>query len=223
MNFAVSRHRFETALDELLRAALRPGAASISPRTLAKAMILGGALQGASMGAFAFLNGGSAAFILISALKVPLFLGLGAALMLPALYVLYALFGLGDEFGVALRALIGGQAAFALILASLSPLTLVFYVSGATYRGALGFNVGLFALAALLAQNTIRGRVRLLWQRDARHSKLLLIGFGLWAFVAIQLGWNLRPFVGNPDAPAQFLRPDAFTNAYFALWRLLTG
>lgn len=223
MNLAASRHQFESALDNLLRSALWPGDHLISPLTLAKAVVLGGALQGASMGAFAFLNGGSAAFLFFSALKVPLFLGLGAALMLPALYVLYALLGLGDQFGVALRALVGGQAAFALVLASLSPLTLVFYLSGATYRGALGFNVALFALAALAAQNTIRGRIRALLQRDARHSQLLSIGFGLWAFVAIQLGWNLRPFVGNPDAPAQFLRPDAFTNAYLALWRILVG
>ncbi|PQV65537.1 hypothetical protein B1R32_101279 [Abditibacterium utsteinense] len=223
MNIATSNSKFENALDSLLRAALWPREESISPQTLAKAVVLGGAIQGASMGAYAFLNGGSAAFIFISALKVPLFLGIGAALMLPAFYVLYALFGLGDEFGIALRALIGGQAAFALILASLSPLTLLFYLSGATYRGALGFNVALFALAAVAAQNTIRGRVKPLLERDARHATLLSMGFGLWVFVAIQLGWNLRPFVGNPDAPAQFFRPDAFTNAYFALWRLLVG
>jgi hypothetical protein len=153
----------------------------------------------------------------------PLFLGIAAALMLPALYVLYALIGLGDQFKNALRALIAGQAAFALILASLSPFTLVYYLSGASYRGALGFNLLLFALAGIAAQNTILVRFKALLERDARHSKLLSIGFGLWAFVAVQLAWNLRPFVGSPDAGAQFLRPDAFTNAYLALWRILMG
>ncbi|HEX9995920.1 MAG TPA: hypothetical protein VGB45_02155 [Abditibacterium sp.] len=223
MDFAARRKQLETAIDTLLRAALRPGEREISPRVLARAIVLGGAIQGAAMGAYALLNGGNAVFIFFSAVKVPLFLGIAAALMLPALYVLYALFGLGDEFRIALRALVGGQAAFALILASLSPFTLVFYLSGASYRGALGFNLFLFALAGIAAQNTIRLRFKSLLERDARHWKLLSIGFGLWAFVAVQLAWNLRPFVGNPDAPAQFLRPDAFTNAYLAIWRILVG
>lgn len=220
---ALQRARLAPMLDSLLRATLQPHSAPISARSLARAVACGGAIQGATMGAYALCNGGSAAFILFSTLKVPLFLGLAAALMLPALYVLYALWGLGGEFGLALRALMGGQAAFALVLASLSPFTLVFYLSGASYRGALGFNLGLFALAALAAQGLIRARIRPLLQSDARHSKLLGIGFGLWAFVATQLAWNLRPFVGTPDAPAQFLRPDAFTNAYLALWRVLVG
>ena len=223
MDFAARRTQLEMAVETSLRAALRPGEREMSPRVLARAIILGGAIQGAAMGAFALLNGGNAAFIFISAVKVPLFLGIAAGLMLPALYVLYALFGLGDEFAIALRALVGGQAAFALILASFSPLTLVFYLSGASYRGALGFNLFLFALAGFAAQNTIRLRFQTLLERDARHWKLLSIGFALWAFVAVQLAWNLRPFVGNPDAPAQFLRPDAFTNAYLAIWRILAG
>jgi hypothetical protein len=215
--------RIQPALDSLLRAVLRPGQSEIPLRVLLGAITLGGAIQGAAMGAYALLNGGSAAFILISALKMPLFMGITAALMLPTLYVLYSLFGLADGFKTALRALAGGQATFALILASLSPFTLVYYLSGASYRGALGFNLLLFALAGVAAQGTIRLRLADLLRGDARHSRLITIGFGLWAFVAVQLSWNLRPFVGNPNAPTEFLRSDAFTNAYVAIWRILIG
>jgi len=52
---------------------------------------------------------------------------------------------------------------------------------------------------------------------------LLRIWFALFAFVAVQLSWNLRPFVGNPKAPAEFFRPDAFTNAYMALLKIFGG
>lgn len=215
--------RIQPAFDTLLRAVLRPGQSEIPLRQLLGAIAGGGAIQGAAMGAYALLNGGSGAFILISAIKMPLFMGITAALMLPALYVLYALFGMGDGFKTALRALAGGQATFALILASLSPFTLVYYLSGATYRGALGFNLLLFALAGIAAQGSIRLRLADLLRSDPRHSRLISIGFGLWAFVAVQLSWNLRPFVGNPGAHAEFLRSDAFTNAYLALWRILVG
>ena len=223
MHIAFARAQSIDRLDALLRATLRPQNQAISARSLVQVVVIGGAMQGAAMGAYAFLNGGSAAFIFISAFKVPLFLGLAAALMLPALYVIYALSGLAHDFGLVLRVLAGGQAVFALILASLSPFTLTFYLSGTSYRGALAFNVGLFVLAALVSQGAIRARIQTLLQRDERHLRLLFVGFGLWTFVAVQLAWNLRPFVGNPDAPAQFLRPDAFTNAYLALWRVLVG
>jgi hypothetical protein len=215
--------RIQPTFDALLRAVLRPGQNEIPLRVLLGAIALGGAIQGATMGAFALLNGGSGAFILISAIKMPLLLGITAGLMLPALYVLYALFGLADGFRTALRALAGGQATFALILASLSPFTLVYYLSGASYRGALGFNLLLFTLAGIAAQGTIRLRLADLLRSDPRHSRLISIGFGLWAFVAIQLAWNLRPFVGNPNSGVAFLRSDAFTNAYLGLWQILAG
>ena len=31
---------------------------------------------------------------------------------------------------------------------------------------------------------------------------------GIYAFVGIQLGWTLRPFLGAPGEPARFFRGD---------------
>jgi hypothetical protein len=214
-------HRF----DHLLRAALHPRAnlESVSTRTLALLIALGGAFQGACMGAFAFSNGGSGWFVLFSTLKVPFFLALAAGMCVPVMRVLYSLWGMGHEWPRAVRALASGQAAFAAILASLAPFTLVFYASGASYRGALMWNVALFALAGIAAQGVVRARLGELLQSEARHAKLWKIGFALWCFVAIQLAWNLRPFVGSPDVAPAFLRSDAFTNAYVGLWNALAG
>ena len=214
-------HRF----DHLLRAALHPRAnlETTSMRSLALLIGIGGAFQGACMGAFALSNGGSMWFALFSAIKVPFFLAFAAGLCVPAMRVLYSLWGLGSEWPRAVRALASGQAAFAAILASLAPFTLVFYASGASYRGALMWNVALFALAGIAAQGVVRARLRELLRADARHAKLWQIGFALWCFVAIQLAWNLRPFVGSPDVAPAFLRGDAFTNAYLGLWNALFG
>ena len=212
-----------TRADGALRALLRPDAPAMELPKLAFLVALCGAIQGAMMGSYALFNGGSALFILWAAFKVPLFLGIAAGLCFPALRVLYYLIGLSDEFGPTIRAFAAAQAAFAAILASFSPFVLVFYVSGLPYRGALILNLVLFAVAGVAAQGVARGRLQELLARDNRHLKLWALGFAIWAFVAVQLAWNLRPFIGSPEAQIQFLRPDAFSNVYLGLWKLLFG
>jgi hypothetical protein len=50
---------------------------------------------------------------------------------------------------------------------------------------------------------------------------------GIYAFVGIQMGWVLRPFVGYPDTQVQFFRTDTWGNAYVivfeTIWRALVG
>jgi hypothetical protein len=62
---------------------------------------------------------------------------------------------------------------------------------------------------------------------DARHHVTRLAWLVLYVFVAIQLAWLLRPFVGDPGLATRFLRQDAWSNAYVVvartLWELLTG
>ena len=66
--------------------------------------------------------------------------------------------------------------------------------------------------------------------RDARHRIGRRAWLVLYVFVAIQAAWVLRPFVGRPDLPSQFLRDDPWSNAYvvvaryvWAAWRHAVG
>jgi len=47
-----------------------------------------------------------------------------------------------------------------------------------------------------------------------RHRILLRLWLVIYAFVGIQMGWLLRPFIGDPDIPITFFRPNAWGNAY---------
>jgi hypothetical protein len=42
----------------------------------------------------------------------------------------------------------------------------------------------------------------------------------IYAFVGIQMGWLLRPFVGAPNQPVQFFRRENWDNAYVIVTRL---
>jgi hypothetical protein len=43
----------------------------------------------------------------------------------------------------------------------------------------------------------------------------------LYAFVGIQMGWVLRPFIGDPFGPVEFFRRGAWDNAYVIVARMI--
>ncbi len=185
-------------------------------------ILLFGAFYGAVMGTF---GGVRPQQVLFSAIKVPLLLVVTGGLSVPSFFVLYSLWGLRGDFGPVLRALLSTQAALAVVLASLAPFTLLFYLSSSHYEGALLFNGAMFGVASASAQLLLRRLCRPLMQRDPRHRKLLWGWLVVYAFIGIQLGWVLRPFVGSPNNPTAFFRADSLSNAYEALlhtvWRVL--
>jgi hypothetical protein len=49
----------------------------------------------------------------------------------------------------------------------------------------------------------------------AAAKRLLLAWLAVNFLLGTQLTWILRPFIGTPHAPVQFLRPDAFHSNFF--------
>jgi hypothetical protein len=86
----------------------------------------------------------------------------------------------------------------------------------------------MFAVASFAAQLLLRRWYRPLVARNSRHRVLLRSWLVIYAFVGIQMGWVLRPFVGHPDAPTRFFRyGSAWGNAYEhvaeTLWKAVAG
>jgi hypothetical protein len=211
--------------DDVLRQAPWITAPFEARRTLwrfAMFLIAFGALYGAVMGTFRGLAGQSQWFrqIVYSGVKVPMLLTISFAISLPSFYVLNSLLGLGRDFGRAVRALVAAQAGLAIILASLAPITLLWYASSADYQQALLFNGMMFAVASFSAQWLVRSYYRPLIARNRRHRWMLWCWLFVYAAVAIQLAWLLRPFIGAPTVDVQFFREDAWDNAYVIVMRL---
>jgi hypothetical protein len=180
-----------------------------------------GAFYGAIMGGFGGMQGGRLWQVFNSALKVPLLL-LGTSLIAwPSFFVLNTLVGLRRDFAGATTALMAAQAGLAVVLASLAPLTVVWYASSADYAAALRFNGLMFAIASFAGQGLLRGHYRLLIQRNSKHRWMLGTWLVIYIFVAIQMAWVLRPFVGDPGAPIEFFRRESWGNAYVVVARLI--
>jgi hypothetical protein len=187
------------------------------------ALLLFGLAYGAAMGSFRGLAGQSQwpLQMAYSAVKVPLLLTATFAISLPSFFVLNTLFGLRQDFARAVRGLVATQAALAIVLASLAPITLLWYASSAVYRHALLVNGAMFAVASLSAQWLLRRHYAPLIARNRRHRWILWSWACVYVLVAVQMAWLLRPFVGTPSADVQFLRPEAWDNAYVFVARLV--
>ncbi|MCW3054773.1 MAG: hypothetical protein JWN14_3943 [Chthonomonadales bacterium] len=190
------------------------------PRLVALISVFG-ALYGGVMGSFGGLYGDRILQICFAAIKVPLLLLGVFVLGLPSFYVFNTLMGLRSDFGQAVRALMASQAGLAILLASLAPLTLGWNITSLDYPQTILYNGAMFALATAGGQILLRRRYRDLIARDPRHQILLRIWGLQYGFVGIQLGWILRPFIGDLGRPVSFFRPDGWSNAYVFLFQML--
>ena len=208
-------------IDHLLRGKLL-GATTLQYRLrqLLLLVIIFGLLYGAVMGSYGGVFGDRWKQVIYSAVKVP-FLLIGAFLLsLPSFFVISTLLGLREDFAQSLRALIATQAVLTIILASFAPFTALWYLSAADYQAAVLFNAMMFGIASIAAQ-VLRRFYAPLIARNPSHRLLVRAWLIVYAFVGIQMGWLLRPFIGDPLSPTRFFREHMWGNAYEVVLRMV--
>ncbi len=212
--------------DDILRRrtrAVEAGGVPFSLVSLAVNVAVFGMIYGAVLGTFGGVGGERLWQVIYAAIKVPLLLSVTFLIGLPSFFVLNTLLGLRRDFAEAIRALVATQAGLAIVLASLAPLTAVWYASSGSYAAALRFNLVMFAVASLGAQVLLRGYYRPLIRRNRRHRWMLWTWLVIYAFVGVQMAWTLRPFVGSLNTKVQFFRSEAWGNAYIVIVELIRG
>jgi hypothetical protein len=189
---------------------------------------LGAGLYGAAMGFWrAPLQG------LFVAIKFPLIMFLttiGNALINA---MLAPLLGLNISFRHSLMALLMSLTIASAILGSFGPLIafLVWNVpslsagakiSGATYGVIQLTHVAVIALAGIAGNLRLLQLLRHLSGKPLIAYRVLFAWLGGNLFLGSQLTWILRPFIGSPNLPVQFLRETAFQgNFYETVFRSL--
>jgi len=180
-------------------------------------------IYGGMMGSFQFDSAERIWQVVYSAMKVPMLLFATTLLCLPAFFVLNTILGLREDLRDSLRAILGSQAGLSIALAALSPMTRFWYFSTSDYRAALLFNASAFALATVAGHVVMFRYYLSLMRRHGYHRLMWGAWLVLYAFVGIQVGWLLRPFVGSPGMPVTFFRAEPFSNAYVVVARLVFG
>jgi hypothetical protein len=197
------------------------------PGYLLMAIVVYGMFYGGVMGSYGGPNGWRLWQAVYSAVKVPFLLITTFLLSLPSFFVTNTLFGLRDDFARVVRALIATQAGLTVILSALAPFTAFWYVSGSNYQPAILFNGIMFAVASFSAQWMLRRDYMPLIASNPKHRWMFRTWIVIYVFVGIQMGWVLRPFIGDPRAPVQFFREGSWSNAYVfvlqTIWDVLSG
>jgi hypothetical protein len=218
--------------DNLLRGELTAARGSRDQRlpvlaSLILAIVVYGMFYGAVMGSYGGMTGLRFWQAVYSAVKVPFLMISTFLLTLPSFFVINTLLGLRDDFPRVVRALISTQAGLTVILSALAPFTAFWYVSGSDYEPAILFNGMMFAVASFSSQWMLRRDYAPLIRGNSRHRWMLRTWIIIYVFVGIQMGWVLRPFIGNPRAPVQFFREGSWSNAYVfvfeMIWDVLSG
>ena len=208
------------AIPTILRADPATGTTWLRARQVMPMVIIAGAIHGGVMGSFAGTHHDRFLQILYSAEKVPMLLAVSFCLTIPSFFMLNTLLGMRGDFRLAVRAVVNAQAGLAITLASLSPFVALFYASTTNYAWAILFNGGMFAIATLAGQTRLRKLYRPLIESNPRHRRLLMLWMLVYIFIAIQMAWVLRPFVGGAGETS-FFRKGAWGNAYVMVWELM--
>ena len=139
------------------------------------------------------------------------------------------LLGSGLSFRQTSLAILMSFASAALVLGALSPVALFIIANApplASGKAVAGHSVTLLMHVALIAYAGVLGNHRL-FRLLARMSgnratamRVMICWLAGNLLLGTQLAWVLRPFIGSPQIPVQFLRDDPLRgNFYEAVWR----
>lgn len=183
------------------------------------------ALYGAAAGAYA-----SPAQALSSALKLP-FLFLGTLVIcFPGFFVIQVLVGSRLRLSQVLALVLGALSLSAILLAAVVPITAFFLLTGANYYFLTLLHVLIVLGAGLVGMAALHDGLAFACEKRGVYPKKAMTIMKVWAvlfaFVGIQLAWNLQPFVGDRGQPFQLFRHNEgnfYTAVVYSLNKLAHG
>ena len=183
------------------------------------------ALYGAAAGAYAGPTQSVSA-----AIKLPLlFLGT-LAICFPGFFVIQVLVGSRLRLSQVLALVLGALSLSAVVLAAVVPITVFFLLTGANYYFLTLLHVLIVLGAGLVGMAVLHEGLAFACEKRGVYPKKAMTIMKVWAvlfaFVGIQMAWNLQPFVGDRGRPFQLFRHNEgnfYTAIIYSLQKLSHG
>jgi hypothetical protein len=156
-----------------------------------------------------------------TAIKFPLLVLLTTAGNAMLNGMLAQLLGTGLSFRQTSLAILLSFTLASLIFAAFSPLTLFYLWNMPPLRSGGGFaamqlmHVALIAFAGVVANRRLLGLIRHYAQNEMAARRTLFAWLAGNLLLGSQIAWILRPFVGKPGLPIEFVREDALRGNFF--------
>jgi hypothetical protein len=163
------------------------------------------ALYGAAAGAYA-----GPAQAVSAAIKLPLlFLGT-LAICFPGFFLIQVLVGSRLRLAQVLALVLGALSLSAILLAAVVPITAFFLFTGANYYFLTLLHIVLVLGAGLVGMAVLHEGLAFACEKRGVYPKKAMTIMKVWAvlfaFVGIQMAWNLQPFVGDRGRPFRLFR-----------------
>jgi hypothetical protein len=111
------------------------------------------------------------------------------------------------------------------IMLAFAPIVLLFQLSGDNYNFLKFLHVGVFVFSGFFGMRAVLDALKNSFAEQGVYPQIGLSIFRVWviifAFVGIQLAWNLRPFVGYKSMAFELLRNDTQGNFYSSMIKSL--
>ncbi len=183
------------------------------------------ALYGAAAGAYA-----GPAQAASAAIKLPvLFLGT-LAICFPGFFVIQVLLGSRLRLAQVLALVLGALSLSAIVFAAVIPITAFFLLTGANYYFLTLLHIVVVLGAGLIGMVVLHDGLAFACEKRGVYPKNAMTIMKAWAvlfaFVGIQMAWNLQPFLGDRGEPFQMFRHNEgnfYTAVIYSLQKLMHG
>ena len=183
------------------------------------------ALYGATAGAYA-----GPAQAVSAAIKLPvLFLGT-LAICFPGFFVIQVLLGSRLRLAQVLALVLGALSLSAIVFAAVIPITAFFLLTGANYYFLTLLHIVVVLGAGLIGMVVLHDGLAFACEKRGVYPKNAMTIMKAWAvlfaFVGIQMAWNLQPFLGDRGEPFQMFRHNEgnfYTAVIYSLQKLMHG
>jgi hypothetical protein len=103
-----------------------------------------------------------------------------------------------------------GFVLIASIMVSFIPVTIFFQITGGNYYFLILLHLAILTLSAFFGMRVMVQALQFSCEKKNIYPRIGVVVFRFWVviltFVAIQLAWNLRPFLGQKNEPFQLFR-----------------
>ena len=165
-----------------------------------------------------------------AAVKLPLLLLATLVICFPAFYVVQILVGSRLRLTQVLVLVLAALSLTAVLLAAFVPVIVFFLVTGANYYFLQLLHVLVVLVAGLFGMYALHEGLSVVCEKRGVYPRKALTIMRVWAvlfaFVGIQMAWNLRPFLGDRGEPFQVFRSyegNFYAAIVYSVNRLLEG
>lgn len=165
-----------------------------------------------------------------AAIKLPFLFFATFVICFPAFYVVQVLVGSRLRLPQVVVLVVGALALTSIILAALVPITAFFLITGANYYFQHLLNITIAVVAGAFGMYALHDGLAVVCEKRGVYPRKALTIMRAWAvlfaFVGVQLAWNLRPFLGDQNRPFRVFgdyQGNVYTAILYAANKLLQG